>query len=76
MQEKHDLFANGLALILPDTAPNKRDMAIRRAYTGKYCSSFDSFWGGDWFFTGPKYWRAQQKAIEELWQAVYGTAAK
>lgn len=74
-QEQHDLFANGLALLLPDTPGGEKSVAIASAREGQYRGSRNTFWGM-WFVTGPEYWSAQKQAIEELWRAVYETAPK
>ena len=77
-QERHDLFASGLALILPENvphqnAPNRQNLTpgiLHSARAGYYatCGS-----GGGWpyYFTADIYCGHLLPVVKELWRACY-----
>ena len=71
-QEKHDLFANGLALILPRNTVNPGTWigTIQQAREGRYSADVHE-WVMDYPYTSKRQWKEQIPAVEALWLACY-----
>ena len=75
-QERHDMFAGGLALILPDPVPHRIDgrnltpEILDGTRKGHYCDMV-SKGRYPYYFTAPHYCGHLLPVVEELWRACY-----